>query len=61
MTCCSPAPRLPPLSSRALTFRDVEKEGCAYAVVDGTLIPVDRAAPDRPFYSGRHRKQSMNP
>jgi hypothetical protein len=63
MTCCSTAPRraVPALSSRALTFRDVEKEGYAYAVVDGTLIPVDRVAADRPFYSGRHRKHGMNP
>jgi DDE superfamily endonuclease len=29
-------------------------------VIDGTLIPVDRLAADRPFYSGKHRKRRMN-
>jgi hypothetical protein len=29
-------------------------------VLDGTLIPIDRVAADRPFYSGKHQKHSMN-
>jgi hypothetical protein len=29
-------------------------------VIDGTLIPIDRVAVDRPFYSGKHRKHGMN-
>jgi len=29
-------------------------------VVDGTLIPIDRVAADRPFYSGKHRRHGMN-
>jgi hypothetical protein len=28
--------------------------------VEETLIPVDRVAADRPFYSGKHRKHGMN-
>src|SRR5258708_2386607 len=40
--------------------RDAKKKGYAYVVVDGTLIPVDRVAADRPFYSGKHRKHGMN-
>jgi len=28
--------------------------------IDGALIPVDRLAADRPFYSGKHRKHGMN-
>jgi hypothetical protein len=32
----------------------------AYVVIDGTLIPVDRVAADRPFYSGKHRRHGMN-
>jgi DDE superfamily endonuclease len=40
--------------------RDATKAGCAYVVLDGTLIPVDRVAADRPFYSGKHRKHGMN-
>ncbi|WP_141925642.1 transposase family protein [Haloactinospora alba] len=27
---------------------------------DGTLIPIDRVAADRPFYSGKHKKHGMN-
>ena len=32
----------------------------AFVVLDGTLIPIDRLAADRPFYSGKHRKHGMN-
>jgi DDE superfamily endonuclease len=35
--------------------RDAKKARHAYVVVDGTLIPIDRVAADRPFYSGEHR------
>src|SRR5512142_2821279 len=40
--------------------RDAKKAGHAYVVLDGTLIPIDRFAADRPFYSGKHRKHGMN-
>jgi len=40
--------------------RDAKKAGHAYLVIDGTLIPIDRVAADRPFYSGKHRKHGMN-
>src|SRR5438270_4055407 len=40
--------------------RDAKKAGHAYVVLDGTLIPIDRVAADRPFYSGKHRKHGMN-
>jgi DDE superfamily endonuclease len=39
---------------------DAKKAGHAYVVVDGTLIPIDRVAADRPFYSGKHKKHGMN-
>ncbi|CAL9330022.1 IS5 family transposase ISStu1 [Streptomyces sp. enrichment culture] len=29
-------------------------------ILDGTLLPVDRIAADRPFHSGKHRKHGMN-
>jgi hypothetical protein len=29
-------------------------------VIDGTLIPIDRVAADRPFYSGKHHCHGMN-
>jgi hypothetical protein len=32
----------------------------AYLVLDGTVIPIDRVAADRPFYPGKHRKHGMN-
>jgi DDE superfamily endonuclease/Helix-turn-helix of DDE superfamily endonuclease len=41
--------------------RDAKKAGHAYVVVDGTLIPIDRVAADRPFYSGKHQRHGMNP
>ena len=34
--------------------------GRAFVVLDGTLIPIDRLAADRPFCSGKHRKHGMN-
>jgi DDE superfamily endonuclease/Helix-turn-helix of DDE superfamily endonuclease len=37
-----------------------KKAGHAYVVLDGTLIPIDRVAEDRPFYSGKHRRHGMN-
>ena len=40
--------------------RDAVRAGYAYVVLDGTLIPVDRVAADRPFYSGKHRRHGMN-
>ena len=40
--------------------RDAKRKGHAYVVVDGTLIPIDRVAADRPLYSGKHKKHGMN-
>jgi hypothetical protein len=40
--------------------RDAKKTGYAYVVLDGTLIPIDRVAADRPFYSGKHKRHGMN-
>jgi len=51
------AARAPKLRKAA---RDAKKKGHAYVVVDGTLIPVDRVAADRPFYSGKHKRHGMN-
>ena len=47
-----------PKLRRAL--RDAKDAGHAYVVIDGTLIPIDRVAADRPFYSGKHRRHGMN-
>jgi hypothetical protein len=40
--------------------RDAKKAGHAYAILDGTLIPIDRVARDKPLYSGKHKKHGMN-
>jgi hypothetical protein len=40
--------------------RDAKKAGYAYVVLDGTLIPIDRVAADRPFYTGKHKRHGMN-
>ncbi len=32
----------------------------AYVILEGTLVPIDRIAADRPFSSGRHKKHEMN-
>ncbi|GLZ40545.1 transposase [Actinokineospora sp. NBRC 105648] len=37
-----------------------KRQGMAHVVIDGTLIPIDRVAADRPFYSGKHRMHGVN-
>ncbi len=31
-----------------------------YTILDGTLIPIDRLADERPYYSGKHKRHGMN-
>ncbi|MFG2134190.1 IS5 family transposase [Streptomyces sp. NPDC048751] len=45
----------PPLASAMITARRK-----AFVILDGTLLPIDRIAVDRPFYSGKHKKHGMN-
>jgi DDE superfamily endonuclease len=52
-----PAARAPKLRE---AVRDAKRAGHAYVILDGTLIPVDRVARDRPFYSGKHKRHGMN-
>ena len=40
--------------------RDAKRAGHAYVILDGTLIPIDRVARDKPFYSGKHKRHGMN-
>jgi hypothetical protein len=40
--------------------RDAKGAGHAYVILDGTLIPIDRVARDKPFYSGKHKRHGMN-
>ena len=42
------------------TLRRAAADGHAYLILDGTLIPIDRVAADRLFYSGKHKKHGMN-
>jgi hypothetical protein len=52
------------LAARAPKLRSAlaaaKKAGHAFVVTGGTLIPIDRVAADRPFYSGKHRRHGMN-
>jgi hypothetical protein len=48
------APKLKP------ALRAASAAGHAFVVLDGTLVPVDRDAADRPSCSGKHRKHGMN-
>ncbi|MCX4673498.1 transposase family protein [Streptomyces sp. NBC_01381] len=32
----------------------------AFVILDGTLLPIDRTAVDRPYYSGKHKRHGMN-
>jgi hypothetical protein len=41
-------------------LREAKKAGYGYVVIDGTLIPIDRVAADRPFHSGKHHRHGMN-
>ncbi|GLZ01259.1 hypothetical protein Acsp02_85100 [Actinoplanes sp. NBRC 103695] len=31
----------------------------AYAILDGTLIPIDRVADQKPYYSGKHKRHGI--
>jgi hypothetical protein len=52
------------LSARApklrAALRAAKKAKLAFVIIDGTLIPIDRVAADRPFYSGKHKRHGMN-
>ncbi len=41
-------------------LRTAKRRGCAYVIPDGTLIPIDRIAADRPSYSGKHKRHGVN-
>lgn len=32
----------------------------AFAILAGTLLPIDRIAADTPYYSGKHKRHGMN-
>ncbi|ANZ21598.1 Helix-turn-helix of DDE superfamily endonuclease [Streptomyces noursei ATCC 11455] len=34
--------------------------GKAFVILDGTLLPIDRIAADRPYHSGKHKRHGMN-
>ncbi len=48
------------LSKLAPALRAASAAGYAFVVPDGPLIPVDRLTPDRPLFSGQHRKHGTN-
>ncbi|GAA0933540.1 IS5 family transposase [Streptomyces thermoalcalitolerans] len=50
------------LAALAPTLADALRTASAkaYPILDGTLLPIDRIAADRPYYSGKHKKHGMN-
>jgi hypothetical protein len=54
------------LSNRALNrrrrpgHRHASIRQLAYAILDGTLIPIDRVADQKPYYSGKHQRHGVN-
>lgn len=50
------------LAALAQTLADAMKTAStkAFLMLDGTLLPIDRVAADRPLYSGKHKKHGMN-
>ncbi|MCX2923079.1 transposase family protein [Streptomyces sp. NEAU-W12] len=50
------------LASLAPTLADAVRTAStkAYLLLDGTLLPIDRIAADRPSYSGKHKRHGMN-
>lgn len=50
------------LAARApdLTTAVTAASAKAFVTLDGTLLPIDRTAADRPYYSGKHKKHGMN-
>ncbi|MFD7922142.1 transposase family protein [Streptomyces sp. NPDC059740] len=50
------------LAALAPTLADAMKTAStkAFVMLDGALLPIDRVAADRPFYSGKHKKHGMN-
>jgi DDE superfamily endonuclease/Helix-turn-helix of DDE superfamily endonuclease len=43
-----------------LTAATVRAARLAYAILDGTLIPIDRVADQKPYYSGKHKRHGVN-
>ncbi|GAA0450038.1 transposase family protein [Streptomyces olivaceiscleroticus] len=50
------------LAALAATLAEAVRtaSGKAFVILDGTLLPIDRIAADRPFHSGKHKKRGMN-
>jgi hypothetical protein len=50
------------LAALAPTLKEAARTAStkAFVLLDGTLLPIDRIAADRPFYSGKHKKHGMN-
>lgn len=50
------------LASLAPTLADAVRtaKAKAFVILDGTLLPIDRIAADRPYYSGKYKCHGMN-
>lgn len=55
--CNGPLPASRPASRCPTVWRYLrEAVRLAYAILDGTLIPIDQVADQRPYYSGKHKR-----
>jgi hypothetical protein len=43
-----------------LTAAGAQAARLAYAILDGTLVPIDRVADQPPYYSGKHHRHGIN-
>jgi hypothetical protein len=50
------------LAATAPTLDQAVYRACrlVYLILDGTLVPIDRIAEDRPYYSGKHKRHGVN-
>ncbi|GIH15516.1 IS5 family transposase [Rugosimonospora africana] len=53
---------LDPLAAAAPTLDQAvyQASRLLWVVLDGTLIPIDRVAEERPYYSGKHKRHGVN-
>src|SRR5512142_2239588 len=65
----SASPRCGAICARRLTCSADAADGAAaahraarltYVIFDGTLIPIDRVADQKPYHSGKHQRQGVN-
>jgi hypothetical protein len=59
---CATSKKQPPCSARppATWTSPWSVRPLAYAILDGTLIPIDRVADQKPYYGGKRQRHGVN-